>query len=129
MKLFVDDVRTPQNEDWELRRTITESVKLLYQGLVEELSLDYDICHETGGQPGVFCSCPESYGVLAYVVALMPKKLRPKKVWLHSANPGGRKNMFAILQASGIDVEERPIKNPMGEYIGPDVPLDGLKKG
>lgn len=123
MKLFIDDIRQAP-DGWERRRTITDAIRLLHNGVVEELSLDHDICHgilgndiEDGGH-GKICTCPENYSSLAYVVAMMNQEFRPKKIYLHSANPHGRKNMKAILKDAGIESEERPIRHPWGPYVG-----------
>ena len=116
MKLFVDDVRQCP-DGWEKRTTITDAIKLLYLGVVDEISLDHDICHAAGFGEGSMCTCPEDYSCIANVIAMMTEDI-PKKVWVHSANPWGRKKIMAILEQADVPCEERPMSHPMGEYCG-----------
>ena len=119
MKLFVDDVRSAPDLSWTVVTTITGAINMLATGRVEELSLDHDICHPTHPEDpevGSYCECPENYTAVALYVAVMPKEDLPKRIWIHSANPGGRKILAGILMDAGIESEENPIAHPHGYY-------------
>ncbi len=103
MKLFVDDLRVaPQG--WVLARTITEAIRILATQKVEEVSLDHDIAYQN--ERGEFtgkCSA-ENYSSVAWFIREMAKEGRPRKVWVHTANPNGADAIFYILRGRVDDL-------------------------
>lgn len=92
MKVFVDDWReAPQG--WKLVRTITEAIRLLETGEVKIISLDYDI--QFFGLSAQFAD--DNYGTVARYIAVMPKDKLPNRVYLHTANEEGQKEMKGKL--------------------------------
>ena len=83
MKLFVDDLRDPPDDEWTVARTYTAATAFLWAAGSElkEISLDHDLGEEKTGYD--FCRL------------MTDTKSWPPKVRFHSANPVGRKNMEA----------------------------------
>ncbi len=99
MKLFVDDVREPNDpygvtafrwmergpeydaelKSWTVARTFAEAVEHLESGHVKEISLDHDLGEEKTG-----------YDLCKWMTA---NKCWPGVVHFHTANPIGAKNM------------------------------------
>ena len=106
IKLFVDDWRLPP-PGWTLVRTITGATELLSTGRVEMLSLDHDIQLFPFGEvpvPELYKFSSETFSAVARFVAVMPPSLRPKLIFLHSANLAGAKLMRDILIPSRIPI-------------------------
>lgn len=104
IKLFVDDKRYAP-EGWRLVRSISEAQRVLFQGVVEEISFDHDIMWNTN--PGFELDEPawfESYSGIAYFLALLPQNLRPVKVNLHTGNRSAGDHMEETLKAAGYIV-------------------------
>ena len=94
MKLFVDDNRVCP-DGWELARTATQAIRILAQFPVEEVSLDHDIeCYYSGNTH----TSRETFEAVAYYIAVMPKKFRPKRVRIHTANPPAGYKLESILK-------------------------------
>jgi hypothetical protein len=109
MKVFVDDVRYPPDDSWNLVRTVTEAIRIL-DGVVyvDELSLDHDIqCFGPPDLPGSIHTSNETYEPVARYVAAMPVERRPKRVIIHTANPGAATNMMKILEGRVEKLERR----------------------
>lgn len=87
LKLYVDDVRTPP-PGWALARTIEDAVRILSEGDVEEVSLDYVI----GLDPTHNFS-----EVARFIVALPPEK-RPRAVRIHTSSDSGALELARILE-------------------------------
>ena len=92
MKLYLDDVRFPRGGGWTVVRSYDDAIAVLdaFYDKIEEVSLDHDIGDEkhTG------------YDVAKYIEFLIEiKKYVPiKKMWCHSANPVGCKNINAVFK-------------------------------
>ena len=110
IKLYVDDLRnTP--EGWTGVRTITEASHILSAGLADEVSLDHDICWCTPSfHLGKFLKTEdvgETYFALVYLLIHLPKRLRPSKVNVHTANHEAGKAMAAMLRENGYEVTSK----------------------
>ena len=84
MKLFVDDVRNPediyQENDWVVARSYEEAVQLLNNGDCIVISLDHDLnSHEFTG-----------YDLAKWLTA---NNAWPQDVFIHSQNPVGANNI------------------------------------
>ena len=96
MKLYVDDIRRVPDDSWHLVRSNTEAIRILATQQVGEISLDHDIaCYLVTGQEH---TSNETFQPVAYFIANMPEKHRPKTVRIHTANPVGGDMMASILQ-------------------------------
>lgn len=126
MKLFIDDIRVPEDiypfeNDWHLCRTITEAVRLLATQSCRQISLDHDISHSILVN-GIYqpYACDETYESVAWYIdtmlnvhtAVSECSSPIKKITLHSASPIGRKKMREILSVNcnhfGIELNELP---------------------
>lgn len=97
MRLYVDDLRRCP-EGWKLARTITDAVAHLFNGRVQEISLDHDICFIRGGDIRMH---KESFMPVCHVLCLLPGGLRPAKVRIHTANVDAGWKMVGMLEAAG----------------------------
>jgi len=125
LKLFVDDVREAP-EGWQIVRSVVKCIRILHTQNVEAISLDHDNSHTADGKRSRdfnenHVTCPESYQAVAYYLCAMAETRIVPKVTIHSANPGGAKKIWNILQDSGIDSDIIPIPHPWGEFHGPFV--------
>ena len=90
MNLWLDDMRTPPDEEWVWVRTPEDAIAILDAGRVRRLSLDHDLGLDT----------PESertgYSVLLWLEAEIAHgrwRYPLPEITIHSANPVGRKRM------------------------------------
>lgn len=94
MKLFLDDLR-PAPDGWTHARTASEAITHLQRGGVTALSLDHDLGEaeaevRTGYQVACWieqCAHEGRWNVV------------PKTITIHSANPVGRANIQAAIDA------------------------------
>ena len=111
MKLFVDDLRVPEDiypgeTDWHVARTVSEAIRLLATQDISDVSIDHDIqCNAVMGGNGLYTgghTSPETYEPVAwYLQALLANNLPNssiKRITLHSASFVGRKKMHDILR-------------------------------
>lgn len=108
MKLFVDDIRTPPDETWNICRTVGSAINALYRFEVEEIALDHDISHliTVDGFPRPY-PCNETFKPVAIYIATL-KKANPDwnpHVSIHTSNHSGAHEMKAILLDAGIEPE------------------------
>ena len=99
-RLFCDDIR-PAPDGWHLARTVTEAVRVLSGGDVEEVSLDHDISHDIrlGSVHRPF-PCEETFEPVArYIAATQCPDL---KITIHTANPAGAMRLRGILEDYGF---------------------------
>jgi len=91
MKLWLDDIRTPRGNGWTVVRSYNDAIATIdaFYDKIEEISLDHDINDETH----------TGYDVAKYIEFLVEVKgyTPPKKLWCHSANPVGCKNINAVF--------------------------------
>ena len=97
IKLFVDDIR-PEPKGWHRVTTITEAIRMLASGMVDEVSLDHDICCKIlESNTGDYHPSPETFFPVAQYLALMPKDQRPK-IRIHTSNFPMGERMAELLE-------------------------------
>jgi hypothetical protein len=100
VNIWLDDIR-PAPVGWLWAKTADECNGYLNEnkGNVNMLSLDHDL-----GDDEVFGT---GFSVCKYLIAY--DKCFPRKIYLHTANPIGRENMYGLLinykQVFNIDVD------------------------
>jgi hypothetical protein len=93
MKLFVDDVRFPPEENWMLARTYRDAIYYLKTGAVRVLSLDHDLGDASRS----------GYDIAMYMLA---HKIWPDKIYVHSYNPVGASNIMQLLEGKAPEGTE-----------------------
>lgn len=88
MKLYVDDIRAPYDEDWEVARHYDHAIFWLEESGVEieELSLDHDL------------GLNSRFDGSKIVDWMAEHNVWPKKIYLHTANPVGRETMARTIE-------------------------------
>lgn len=82
MKIFLDDERSPP-KDWILTKTATDTINLLKNNYVEEISLDHDLGIEETG-----------YDVLLWIEEMVfLNNYIPPKINIHTSNSSARIKM------------------------------------
>lgn len=100
MQLFVDDIRRCP-DGWELARTNTKAIRTLATVAVDTISIDHDICcmmESVSGHGGTVHSSNETYMPVVYYILAMPRELRPKHVFIHTANCYAGNIMMELLK-------------------------------
>lgn len=97
MRLYVDDLRRCP-EGWKLARTITDAVGHLFNGRVQEISVDHDICFMRGTDIRMH---KESFMPVVHVLCLLPPDRRPTRVRIHTANVDAGWKMVELLEKAG----------------------------
>ena len=90
MKLWLDDLRDPQDDEWTWVKTAFEALDLLDTGKVEEVSLDHDLGHDRWS----------GYTVACYIERRAHQGHKPPTWHVHSGNSVGRKNIIAALRSA-----------------------------
>lgn len=121
MKLWVDDIRKAPDDSWTVARNVTEAIRILSRFRhFDEISLDHDISHfENLDEKDVdqeVKACTECFCAVAYYIAekwyvqarfedsefaTYALRITPA-ITLHTANPVGGDEMFAVLKDRGI---------------------------
>ena len=97
MKLYLDDIRTPKDDDFIIVRSFQEAVKFVQQnGIPNYISSDHDLgCDEFNN------IYPSGYDFAKWLIEMDLDNLYkfPKdfKFNVHSANPIGKANIEGIL--------------------------------
>lgn len=107
MKLYIDDIRTPPDDSWNICRTVLSAVSALdmFWEQITDIALDHDISHQIvmGDMSRPF-ACAETFEVVArYIVTL--KHLHPEwspSMSIHTSNPVGAERMKGLLETVGI---------------------------
>jgi len=87
MKIYLDDVRYDCSSGWVLVKTAGEAIAWLKTGVVEEISLDHDLGDTLTG-----------LDVLNWIERkVFEDGFKPPKMYVHSMNPVGRKNMLVAI--------------------------------
>lgn len=90
INLWLDDLR-PAPEGWLHVKTVDQAKYFLRRGQVRQMSLDHDLGEEETG-----------YDLLVWLEREIAKDrwqhVRPV-IFVHSANPVGRRKMFAAIQS------------------------------
>ena len=103
-KLYLDDVRCPKTEGWDVVRTYDDFIDWITKnGLPEEVSFDHDLA-EIHYDPSTQTEDFKYYEKTGYDAA----KWMCEYCWtnglpipeynVHSANPGGRDNILQLLK-------------------------------
>ena len=88
MKLYLDDIRTPPDDSWQVVRTAEEAIEILKTGKVNAMSFDHDLGE--GKKTG--------YDVLVWIEReVFKKKMNPPKMKTHTQNPVGKEKMEAAM--------------------------------
>ncbi|MBD3918527.1 hypothetical protein H8B09_07150 [Paenibacillus sp. PR3] len=91
INLYVDDLRDCP-DGFVLARNYQEAIDLLETHDVDILTLDHDLGEdERGGE------LPNGYDLVKYICE---NGLRANKIYLHTDNPVGRRNMYETLLAA-----------------------------
>lgn len=97
IKIYLDDLRfPPENEGWTIVRTVEETIELLKNGDVEEISFDHDL-----GIDEISNTVRIGMEVLSWLEkeVAINGKVPPTNMQVHSANPVGRDNMLAAIRS------------------------------
>ncbi|MCB2378548.1 hypothetical protein LGH70_13190 [Hymenobacter sp. BT635] len=91
-KLYLDDIRTPKGEGWQVVRSFDEFVATINQrGLPQEISFDHDL----GWDDEHDCEMKSGYDCAKWLVE---NDLVIENFNVHSANPVGAENIKRLLQ-------------------------------
>ena len=98
MRIFLDDIRKPSdvglnNKEWVVIPDAITAWQAIRNGVVEELSLDHDL-----GEG------PTGYDLCKWMAE--NNKWPSKSIYIHSQNPVGRNNMWAIIKRYYLKTEE-----------------------
>lgn len=112
MKLWIDDIRGAPDSSWTVARTVSEAIRYLARFEMTEISIDHDISHytnldESDVEQQVY-ACHETFGAVAYYMALKYRHREHPKITIHSSNPVGAKEIHSILADSLIPSEVKP---------------------
>jgi len=91
LRVFLDDVRPAPDANWTVVRDPKLAIVMLEFGIVEEISFDHDLGE--GQKTGYEVAC-----VIEWLVH--KGKIDMPKWHVHSANPVGRANITAAMQAA-----------------------------
>jgi hypothetical protein len=103
-KLYLDDVRNPQSEGWEIVRTYEDFVKWIEcKGLPDEVSFDHDLASIhydlSTGTEGFEYLEKTGYDAAKWLCEYCWENGLPLPTWnVHSANPVGRDNIIQLLK-------------------------------
>jgi len=104
-KLYLDDIRIPKTEGWDIVRTYEEFVDWIKKnGLPDEVSFDHDLA-EIHYDPSTWTENFKYYEKTGYDAAkwmcdyCWTNGLPLPEFNCHSANPVGRENILAILNS------------------------------
>jgi len=104
INLFLDDLR-PCPDNFILAKNVPQCRILLQHNEVNVISLDHDLGDlETG------------YSLVKWLVeaGLDDESIYPKVIYLHTANPVGRENMFRLLERykpDNVKLHKGPMPN------------------
>lgn len=109
VRLYVDDLRRCP-EGWTLARTITTAINYLFNGRVDEISLDHDICFVRGGDIRMH---KETFMPVCQALVMLDVDNRPSKVRIHTANVDAGWKMYDLLEKAGYqDITYEPGGDP-----------------
>lgn len=103
-KLYLDDVRCPKSDNWEIVRSYDEFVNWIEQnGLPDEVSFDHDLADvfydSTTQKQGFNYHEKTGYDAAKWLCEYCWTNGLPIPEWnVHSANPVGRDNIKQLLQ-------------------------------
>lgn len=92
MKIFLDDIRFPPDNSWQIVRKASDCIRLLgiYGHCVKAISFDHDLGNDKDGT---------GYDVASWIEEQCYYKAMTCPNWrIHSANPVGRKNIANAMK-------------------------------
>jgi len=111
-KLFLDDIRNPKSDGWEIVRNYEDFVKYITEnGLPDEISFDHDLGDDIARENvengmskkkarALKKESKSGYDCAKWLCEYCWGNGIPLPTWnVHSANPVGRDNIIAILQS------------------------------
>lgn len=110
MKLFVDDIRHPPDDTWNIARDVSSAIRAvdMFGSEIAFINLDHDISHQVVvGKMSRPYPCTETFEAVARYLALY-KRAHPDFspiIIIHTSNPVGLKNMRNLLNDAGFLVE------------------------
>lgn len=84
MKLWVDDLRPPPDDEWQWVTTSTEAIRFLNDTCVSVLSLDHDLGEDDTTRPIVLHMCMED--------------IWPHHIFVHSMNSVGAEWLIQMCE-------------------------------
>ena len=103
-KLYLDDIRVPKTDGWDIVRTYEDFVGWITKnGIPDEVSFDHDLA-EINYDPSTFTETFKYYEKTGYDAAkwlceyCWTNGLPIPKYNVHSANPVGRDNILQLLE-------------------------------
>lgn len=95
-KLWVDDLRIPPDDSYDIARTFNDAILSLMANEYEEIYLDHDLaCWDADGKEKT------GYGIvlwLAEQVHTVPDFVAPMRYYMLTDNSVGRKNMAGVIE-------------------------------
>ncbi|MBU7316092.1 cyclic-phosphate processing receiver domain-containing protein [Paenibacillus oleatilyticus] len=91
INVYVDDLRDCP-EGFQVARTYEAAIELMKHNEVDILTLDHDLGEDAEGN-----ELKNGYDLVKYICE---NSLRANKIYLHTDNPVGRKNMYETLLAA-----------------------------
>ncbi|GMX64448.1 hypothetical protein Elgi_37170 [Paenibacillus elgii] len=91
INVYVDDLRDCP-EGFQVARTYEAAIELIKDNEVDILTLDHDLGEDAEGN-----ELKNGYDLVKYICE---NGLRANKIYLHTDNPVGRKNMYETLLAA-----------------------------
>lgn len=117
IRLWIDDVREPPSDEWTWAKTLAEAMDHIQSPTgVKEISFDHDLGEKYKADDGWY-RFRDSQPVARYLEEkAYSGELLTMPVWhIHSMNPVGRKELYAILQSAERYVKERVIPDAIHE--------------
>lgn len=101
-KLYLDDVRNPKSEGWNIVRNFDEFVRWITEnGLPDEISFDHDLAEpDLSSNKGFISYGKTGYDAAKWLCNYCWTNGLPIPKWnIHSANPVGRINIQQLLSS------------------------------
>lgn len=94
MKIYLDDIR-PHPDGWVRTYTASETIELLANNIVSDISLDHDLGDEN------VINCGNGYDVLLYIEEKVANGIITNipNMQVHSANPPARLRMEMAIKS------------------------------
>lgn len=119
--LFLDDLRNPPHKDFYVARTVEDAIVACEQFNMRSdgkfiISLDHDL----GGEDGSYLKT--GYDFCKWLIEECyydPHFFPPSEIYLHTANPVGRDNMYQLLKhnmPSMTKIYRSPVSFMEGNY-------------
>jgi hypothetical protein len=89
MKLYLDDIRTPNDNSWTIVRSYHDFIQVVSQSFKEIKVISFD--HDLGSEETGF-DCAKFL-----VEYCMNNQVLPPQCYSHSANPSGRTNIIELI--------------------------------